>query len=239
MQRALAQALFLQKSVGALLAAAPRLAQQKRLSFENAFHRRAVLQKLCKVRRVGHNQHHPVAEKGQEHQLRRLLLRAREAQLKAPCAKLLQNARAVRLQNGKHCVRMLRAKRRQNLGQNVCRRNRRRAEADGMLILCPGIEQLVLQLQHMHRIIIQLPPARGDGKALCRAQKERLVQFLLQLADMGTDGGLRGIEPDSRLREAAAVGNRNKRTKLLKVHVQPPLSAHRARRRRGPRRLRC
>ena len=118
---------------------------------------------------------------------------------------------------------MLRAKRRQNLGQNAARGNRRRAETDGALVLRPRAHQLLLQIEHMHGVVVELASARGDGEALRCAQKERLVELLLQLPDVGTDSGLRGIELCGGLCEAAAVGHGHKRAKLLKIHGEPPL----------------
>ena len=118
---------------------------------------------------------------------------------------------------------MLRAKRRQNLGQNTARGNRRRAEADGFLVLRPRAHQLLLQIKHVDSVIVELAAARGDGKALRRAQKERLVELVFQLPDVGADGGLRGIELRGGLFEAAAVGYGHKRAQLLKVHGEPPL----------------
>ena len=59
----------------------------------------------------------------------------------------------------------------------------------------------------MHGVVVELAAARGDGKALRCAQKERLVELLLQLPDVGADSGLRGIELCDGLCEAAAATN--------------------------------
>ena len=181
------------------------------------------LQKPLVTRSIRRDEHHTVGKKRGKHHVLGLLLRACEAECKAARAKLLQNAVAVALQNRKHGFRVLRAKRRQNLGQNTARGNRRRAETDGALVLRPRAHQLLLQIEHMHGVVVELAAARGDGKALRRAQKERLVELVFQLPDMGADGGLRGIELRGGLCEAAAVGYGHKRAQLLKVHGEPPL----------------
>ena len=112
----------------------------------------------------------------------------------------------------------------QKIGQEIGRGDGGGPEGDRVVALSPACEQTILRRQDLHGIVVELAAMRRDGKGFGGAEEETLLQLLLQLADVGRDGGLRGIELGGGLCERAAVGHGDEGTELLKVHGAPPWS---------------
>ena len=221
-ERGRLQADAAEKGVHTALTAASRLPQKQRLASQKLRDGRAVGRERGKIGGVRRNEHHGIAVEGREGKILLRLLHADERQLELPLPQPVEHVGAVALVDGEGGLRVQAAVLRKQLRQNIGRGNGGAAEADQVLILRPAGQKPVLKRENVGGVFVKLPPARGDGKRFRGAQEQPLMQLVLELADMGADGRLRGVEPRGGLCEAAAVHNGDEGSKLLKVHVRPP-----------------
>ena len=141
----------------------------------------------------------------------------------------LHDALAVALEHMELGVRVLPPEGRQDLGQDVRRRNGGRADADDLLVLVvPAAQQIVPQVHDAAGAGVQLLPPGRHLDGLGGAYDEPGAKLLLQLADMGAHRGLGEVQLLRRLGEAAILHHGAEGLQLLQFHTSLPLSSRSA-----------
>ena len=169
------------------------------------------------------NQHQPVLTKGLADYFLILACHADKAKIKKSILETIDNPLTIALVHDKINILMLPAKLRQQLGQNVGRRNGGGTQMNNALALHGArLQHPLLQLQNIHSVAAQLSPLGRDGDAFRGAQNKLGVQLLLQLINMGTNCRLGKIKLCRSLRKALLLYHGNEALQLLKLHGAAP-----------------
>ena len=224
-QPALLHPHLLEVGVDTLLAAAALLPQEHRLAAD-VLHGDTLRRQLPEVFVHRRDEHHPVLV--ERRQLQRLLVdaRANESHVEAAGQQSLGDTLAVALEHMELRGRMLPLERRQDLGQDVGRRDGGRADADNLLVLvAPAAQQVVPQVYDAAGAGVQLLPPGRHLDGLGGAHDEPRTELLLQLPDVGAHRGLGEVQLLRRLGKAAVLHHRAEGLQLLQFHASLLLSS--------------